>query len=139
MGPRQRARAPIRINPFRHSDEATTRGGVEGGSTWVVGTFFGARPNPLGRPPSLRIIPSCRGRIHSEHSGCARLPDAMTAFPDVFSTSPSVTAFDDDAWEDLLNFVEERRVVPIVGSELVTVQTDVGTENLYAWLGRTLA
>ncbi|MBI5768639.1 MAG: toll/interleukin-1 receptor domain-containing protein [Verrucomicrobia bacterium] len=50
-----------------------------------------------------------------------------------------VASFDDDAWEDLLNFVEERRVIPIVGPELVTVQAEHGTENLYAWLARTLA
>ncbi len=51
----------------------------------------------------------------------------------------AVAIFDDDAWEDLLNFVEEKRVIPIVGPELATVQTDAGPENLYAWLARTLA
>jgi hypothetical protein len=48
-------------------------------------------------------------------------------------------AFDNDAWEDVLNFVEEKRVIPIVGPELVTVQTEAGTQNLYEWLARTLA
>ena len=52
---------------------------------------------------------------------------------------PAVASFDDDAWEDLLNFVEEKRVIPIVGPELVTVQSDAGPENLYAWLARNLA
>lgn len=63
------------------------------------------------------------------------------------SAAASVASFDDDAWEDLLNFVEEKRVIPIVGSELVTVQADghstgsgqAGAENLYVWLARTLA
>ena len=32
--------------------------------------------------------------------------------------------FDEDAWDDLLNFIEERRVIPIVGPELLTVETD---------------
>ena len=57
------------------------------------------------------------------------------------SSSPSlpVGAFDDDAWEDLLNFVEEKGVIPIVGPELALVQTEAGEENLYAWLARSLA
>src|SRR5690349_9989366 len=54
------------------------------------------------------------------------------------STAGTVAAFDDDAWEDLLNFVEERRVIPIVGPELVTVETEAGAENLYTWLARML-
>src|SRR5437764_1240812 len=63
----------------------------------------------------------------------------MTATPSVVSAPPPVATFDDDAWEDLLNFVEEKRVIPIVGPELVTVPTDAGPENLYAWLARALA
>ena len=58
----------------------------------------------------------------------------------------AVAAFDDDVWEDLLNFVEEKQVIPIVGPELVSVQTDThstssgqaGPENLYTWLARSL-
>src|SRR6266566_5028459 len=30
----------------------------------------------------------------------------------------TVATLDDDAWEDLLNFIEERRVIPIIGPEL---------------------
>src|SRR5687767_13750687 len=63
----------------------------------------------------------------------------MSAFPAALSSAPPVAPFDDDAWEDLLNFVEEKRVIPIVGPELITVQTDAGTENLYTWLARSLA
>ena len=48
-------------------------------------------------------------------------------------------AFDDDAWEDLLNYIEEKRVIPIIGPELCVVQTDAGPENLYTWLARSLA
>ena len=55
------------------------------------------------------------------------------------SVAAPVASFDDDAWEDLLNFVEEKRVIPIVGPELAVVQTDAGTENLYAWLAHALA
>ena len=59
----------------------------------------------------------------------------------------AVAPFDDDAWEDLLNFIEEKRVIPIVGPELAVVQTaahstssgQAGPENLYAWLARALA
>ena len=63
----------------------------------------------------------------------------MPAFPQAAPIPPPVAAFDGDAWEDLLNFVEEKQVIPIVGPELVNVQTDAGLENLYAWLARTLA
>lgn len=31
---------------------------------------------------------------------------------------------DDDAWDDLLNYIEERRVIPIIGPELLRV--DIG-------------
>lgn len=52
---------------------------------------------------------------------------------------PGLAPFDDDAWEDLLNFIEEKRVIPIVGPELLTVATDGGTQPLYEWLARKLA
>lgn len=54
-------------------------------------------------------------------------------------SASSVAEFDDDAWEDLLNFIEEKQVIPIIGPELVVVQTEAGPENLYAWIARTLA
>jgi hypothetical protein len=47
--------------------------------------------------------------------------------------------FDDDAWEDLLNYIEEKRVIPIVGPELLTVQTDQGALPLMVWLAEKLA
>jgi len=61
--------------------------------------------------------------------------------PPLAAESPlsSVAAFDDDAWEDLLNFIEEKQVIPIIGPELVVVQTDAGPENLYTWIARSLA
>ncbi len=61
--------------------------------------------------------------------------------PSLTAESPvsAVAAFDDDAWEDLLNYIEEKRVIPIVGPELTVVQTDAGPENLYTWLARALA
>lgn len=51
----------------------------------------------------------------------------------------AVMSFDDDAWEDLLNFIEEKQVIPIIGPELVVVQTEAGPENLYTWVARSLA
>ena len=47
--------------------------------------------------------------------------------------------FDDDAWDDLLNYIEERRVIPIIGPELLRVQTDRGLCPLYEWLAEKLA
>lgn len=55
------------------------------------------------------------------------------------SAAAPIASFDDDAWEDLLNFIEEKQVIPIVGPELAVIPTDAGTENLYAWLARALA
>src|SRR3954463_13032177 len=49
------------------------------------------------------------------------------------------SSFDDDAWEDLLNYIEEKRVIPIVGPELLRVDTDAGPRLLYDWLAEKLA
>ncbi len=46
---------------------------------------------------------------------------------------------DDDAWEDLLDFIEERRVIPIIGPELLQVDTDAGPRLLYEWVAEKLA
>ncbi len=52
---------------------------------------------------------------------------------------PVVDDFDEDAWDDLLNYIEERRVVPIIGPDLLRVQTDHGLRPLYEWLAEKLA
>jgi hypothetical protein len=49
------------------------------------------------------------------------------------------TSLDDDAWEDLLSFIEERRVIPIVGPELLQVQTERGPRLLLDWAAEKLA
>ena len=46
---------------------------------------------------------------------------------------------DDDAWDDLLSFIEERRVIPIVGPELLLVNTDRGPRLLLDWVAEKLA
>jgi hypothetical protein len=46
---------------------------------------------------------------------------------------------DDDAWDDLLSFIEERRVIPIIGPELLRVNTDQGPRGLYDWVAEKLA
>src|SRR5579863_4957082 len=51
----------------------------------------------------------------------------------------SHSTLDDDAWEDLLSFIEERRVIPIVGPELLQIATDSGPRLLYDWLAQKLA
>jgi hypothetical protein len=56
------------------------------------------------------------------------------------STFPQpITTLDEDAWEDLLDFIEERRVIPIVGPELLLVDTDAGPRLLYDWIAEKLA
>ena len=49
------------------------------------------------------------------------------------------SALDEDAWDDLLSYIEERRVIPIIGPELLQVQTDKGPRLLYDWLATKLA
>jgi hypothetical protein len=51
---------------------------------------------------------------------------------------PTAT-LDDDAWDDLLSFIEERRVIPIVGPELLMVATERGPRLLYDWAAEKLA
>jgi hypothetical protein len=52
---------------------------------------------------------------------------------------PAPSSLDDDAWDDLLSFIEERRVIPIVGPELLQVETERGSRLLYDWLAEKLA
>ena len=53
--------------------------------------------------------------------------------------SRPITTLDEDAWDDLLNFIEERRVIPIVGPELLLVETETGPRLLYEWAAEKLA
>jgi hypothetical protein len=46
---------------------------------------------------------------------------------------------DEDAWDDLLNYIEERRVIPIVGPDLLRVDTPQGPRLLHEWLAEKLA
>ena len=50
-----------------------------------------------------------------------------------------MTTLDDDAWDDLLSFIEERRVIPIVGPELLMVSTERGPRLLFDWVAERLA
>ena len=52
--------------------------------------------------------------------------------------APDAT-LDEDAWDDLLSFIEERRVIPIVGPELLMVATDERPRLLYDWIAERLA
>ena len=57
----------------------------------------------------------------------------------VYPLETASAGLDDDAWEDLLNFIEERRVIPIVGPELLKVETESGPRLLYDWMADKLA
>ncbi len=52
---------------------------------------------------------------------------------------PSEAAWDENAWEDLLSFIEERRVIPIIGPELLVVASGDGPRLLYDVLAERLA
>lgn len=51
----------------------------------------------------------------------------------------AMSTLDDDAWDDLITYIEERRVIPIIGPELLEVATDSGPRLLYDWLAEKLA
>jgi hypothetical protein len=53
--------------------------------------------------------------------------------------APAPSSFHEDVWEDLLNYIEEKRVIPIVGPELLKVETDTGPRLLLEWLAEKLA
>jgi hypothetical protein len=50
-----------------------------------------------------------------------------------------IATLDEDAWEDLLSYIEERQVIPIVGPELLQVQTERGPRLLADWAAEKLA
>jgi len=50
-----------------------------------------------------------------------------------------LSTLDEDAWDDLLSFIEEKRVIPILGPELLRIETDTGPSLLYDWLATKLA
>lgn len=49
------------------------------------------------------------------------------------------SSLNEDAWDDLLNYIEERRVIPIVGPELLRVETETGPRAFHDWLAEKLA
>lgn len=51
----------------------------------------------------------------------------------------ATSSLDEDAWDDLLSFIEERRVIPIIGPELLRVQTERGPRLLLDWAAEKLA
>lgn len=55
------------------------------------------------------------------------------------SAASVMSTLDDDAWDDLLSFIEERRVIPIVGPELLMVSSDHGPRLLFDWAAEKLA
>ena len=55
------------------------------------------------------------------------------------ATVLSPATLDDNAWDDLLSFIEERRVIPIVGPELLQIRTDKGPRLLHDWAAEKLA
>src|ERR1700692_429824 len=55
------------------------------------------------------------------------------------AATAAMSTLDDDAWDDLLSFIEERRVIPIVGPELLLVSTEKGPRLLLDWVAEKLA
>jgi hypothetical protein len=62
-----------------------------------------------------------------------------SAMANVLHIPAPAQELDDDAWDDLLSFIEEKRVVPIIGPELLEVDTADGPRLLYEWIAERLA
>ncbi len=58
---------------------------------------------------------------------------------DPSGAGPETTLLAEDVWDDLLNYVEEKRVIPIVGPELLKVDTEAGPRLLMELLAERLA
>jgi hypothetical protein len=54
-------------------------------------------------------------------------------------SAAAIAPLSDDVWDDLLNYIEEKRVIPIVGPELLKVETETGPRLLHEWLAEKLA
>jgi hypothetical protein len=65
----------------------------------------------------------------ADHTGSTAVP----------SGSSSDAALDEELWEELLQLIEDGRVVPIVGRDLLTVELDGKQVFLYQWLAQRLA
>jgi hypothetical protein len=59
--------------------------------------------------------------------------------PATSTPAAAIAPLSDDVWDDLLNFIEEKRVIPIVGPELLKVETETGPRLLNDWLAEKLA
>src|SRR3984893_16347389 len=55
------------------------------------------------------------------------------------AATAAISTLDDDAVDDLISFIEERRVIPIVGPELLLVSTERGPRLLLDWVAEKLA
>ena len=75
---------------------------------------------------------ACR---HFNEEGPVRRP----AMANVLQMQAPPQELDDDAWDDLLSFIEEKRVIPIIGPELLEVETAEGPRLLYEWIAGRLA
>ena len=42
-------------------------------------------------------------------------------------------------WDNLLDYIQDRTVIPVIGSELVTVREDGRDVPLYRWIAQRLA
>ncbi len=59
--------------------------------------------------------------------------------PAPYAVQTAINTLDEDAWEDLLNYIEEKRVIPIVGPELLTIEIHGSPRPLFPWLAEKLA
>jgi hypothetical protein len=59
--------------------------------------------------------------------------------PAVSHAAPNDSGADEELWDELLQLVEEGRVIPIVGRDLLTVELDGEPVTLHHWLAARLA
>jgi hypothetical protein len=71
----------------------------------------------------------------AERERASALPKGMDYNPE----SATMTDLQAGFWDNLLDYIQDRTVVPVIGAELVTVRQDDRDVPLYRWIARRLA
>jgi hypothetical protein len=90
--------------------------------------FPGIRP--LVTRPKLPQNVACR-------TGCPLRQPSLASGRTTIS-EPSLS-WDQLAWDQLIELIEDRKVVPVVGQDLLTVPESSGSKRLYPWIANRLA
>src|ERR1700676_563248 len=101
----------------------------------LLAVFFAVRQTSL----SFKRPRYQRGQSAASYETTCDLASDARRMSQSAAAAVPMSTLDDDAWDDLLSFIEERRVIPIVGPELLLVSTERGPRLLLDWVAEKLA